>query len=243
MRIFLLGDSINGNGIYRLSAKEKRYLLSVLRLNINETFTARDRNGIFYKAFLYDEDSLTLEKTDNPEETLLDGLSAYKEPLLPITMIISVLKNKKNESEIRMLTEMGVRRIILMETEFTEGHLTEHNIERFSLIMREAVQQSGAALPELTGPVPFREALAAAEGRLIILHQGMRKSSVSLLKALDGAESVTAMIGPEGGFSDNECAVAEEAGAVPVLLKTNILRSETAAIYTAAAAQVLLQEK
>lgn len=243
MRIFLLSGDIAGSSIYKLSKKERRYLFSVLRLNVNDTFTAKDKDGRYFKAFLYDEESLTLEETDNPEETLLDGLSSFKEPLLPITMLISVLKNKKNEGEIRMLTEMGVRKIVLMETEFTEGHLNDHQLERLSLIMREAVQQSGADLPLLVGPLPFDEALEEAEGRLVILHQGIRNASVSIEEAITEAGAVTAMIGPEGGFSEQECAKAEDRGATPVLLKTNILRSETAAIYSAAAIQVILQGK
>ena len=157
-------------------------------------------------------------------------------------MMVSVLKNKKNETEIRMLTEMGVRKIVLMDTEFTEGYLNDHQKERLSLIMREAVQQSGANLPELIGPIPFSEALKEAEGRLMILHQGIRKDSSSIIKAMEGSSSATAMIGPEGGFSDSECEEAERAGAIPVLLKTNILRSETAAVYAASAIQTILQE-
>ena len=133
--------------------------------------------------------------------------------------------------------------VFLMETEFTEGHLNDHQLERLSLIMREAVQQSGADLPLLVGPLPFDEALEEAEGRLVILHQGIRNASVSIEEAITEAGAVTAMIGPEGGFSEQECAKAEDRGATPVLLKTNILRSETAAIYSAAAIQVILQGK
>ncbi len=241
MRVFLLSGNADG-GIYKLSQKERRYLFSVLRLNVNDVFTAKDKNGDFYKAFLFSEDSMTLERTEDPENTLLDSLSSYKGPFLPITMMVSVLKNKKNETEIRMLTEMGVRKIVLMNTEFTEGYLNDHQKERLSLIMREAVQQSGADLPELVGPISFSEALKEADGRLMILHQGIRKDSSSIIRAMEGSSSATAMIGPEGGFSDSECEEAERAGAIPVLLKTNILRSETAAVYAASAIQTILQE-
>ena len=47
-------------------------------------------------------------------------------------------------------------------------------------------------------------------------------------------------IGPEGGFSDEECCLAENKGFFSVLLRTNILRAETAAVYTSAAVQSLL---
>ena len=62
MRVFLLSGEIAGSSIYKLSKKERRYLFSVLRLSINDTFTAKDKDGRYFKAFLYDEESLTLEK-------------------------------------------------------------------------------------------------------------------------------------------------------------------------------------
>ena len=244
MRIFLLREGA-GEGIYKLSSKERNYLTRVLRLEINSTFTAKDRDGRFYKAFLFDGDTLALEPTDVPEETLLDGLSSYKGPFVPITAFISVLKGKKNELEARALTEIGVRRIVLMETEFTQSPLSGHQIERIEAIIREAVQQSGSQAPELIGPVSFSEALGMAEGRTLLLHQSALgeepKRLSDVLSDLDGTVPVSMMIGPEGGFSDRECALACSEGAVAVLLNTNILRAETAAIYTAAAIQSFFQ--
>ena len=245
MRVFLLRrDEWQGN-VYKLSKKEKNYLFSVLRLKVNDTFTAKDSEDNYYKAFLFDEDNITLEHTDTPEETLLDGLSSYKGPFADISMYISVLKGKKNELEARALTEIGVRRIVLMETEFTQSPLSGHQIERIEAIIREAVQQSGSQAPELIGPVSFSEALGMAEGRTLLLHQSALgeepKRLSDVLSDLDGTVPVSMMIGPEGGFSDRECALACSEGAVAVLLNTNILRAETAAIYTAAAIQSFFQ--
>ena len=240
MRLFLL-SRIPENGIYHLSAKERKYLFSVLRKKVNDTFTASDRNGNYYKAFLFDEESMTIEPTDAPEETLNDSLSSFKGPFFPITMYISVLKGKKNETEIRMLTEMGVGKIVLINTEFTEGIWNSHMSERINSIAREAVQQSGSRAPEIYGPIPFEKAIEEAEGTVLILHQSSRTKTQSLTD-IDFGSRVSCMIGPEGGFSDKECSLAEEHGAIPVLLKTNILRAETAAIYTASSLQTILHK-
>ncbi len=244
MRVFLLRSTYGGESIYMLSQKEKNYLLRSLRLKVNDTFTAKDSRERYYKAFLFDEDSITLEETDKPEETLLDGLSSYKGPFVPITAFISVLKGKKNEIEVRALTEIGVRKIVLMETEFTQSPLSGHQKERIAAIIREAVQQSGSPEPELEGPVSFKKALELADKKILILHQSTLEKTRSLKEALadtDIMTPVSIMIGPEGGFSDKECEMAVKKGAVPVLLNTNILRAETAAIYTAASVQTLFQ--
>ena len=66
-----------------------------------------------------------------------------------------------------------------------------------------------------------------------------------LVKELYGTEGmeISLFIGSEGGFSDEECEAAEGKGIVPVLLNTNILRAETAAIYAVAGVQTLLNRE
>lgn len=243
MRVFLLRRKDWKGNTYELSKKEKTYLFSVLRLSVNDVFTAKDSDDNYYKAFLFDENTITLEATDNPEETLLDNLSSYSGPFRGISMYISVLKGKKNETEVRMLTEMGVDEIILVETEFMQEKLSNHSLERLELIKREAVQQSGSKEPSLVGPITFDEAIKSADGKILILHQSSLKESVSIKEALadDNGERISAFIGPEGGFSDKECEKAISNKAIPVLLHTNILRAETAAIYTAASIQSIVQ--
>ena len=184
----------------------------------------------------------TLEATDDPEETLLDNLSSYDGVFASINAFIAVLKNKKTETQVRMLTEIGVRKIILMETEFTEGTLNSHQMERLETIVREAVQQSGSDVPELIGPLSFADSLKLLAGRSLILHQSRRSKTLSIAEAVENADAVSFMIGPEGGFSDKECEMAELEGALPVLLPTNILRAETAAVYSASAIQIFLND-
>ncbi len=245
MRIFLLSGDYNGDRIYTLKAKEKQYLSKVLRLERGTVFTAKDRKENYYKAELIDDDTLTLDSTENPEETLLDGLSGYKGEFFPITMFISILKGKKNELVVKALTEMGVKKIVFVKTEFVqEKDFTVHQRERLESIVREAVQQSGAKSPILEGPIDFDKAIEEAPKNSMILHQSTRGRTLSLTSAvnnMDGEKEYGCFIGPEGGFSNSECEKAENRGFATVLLNTNILRAETAAIYTAASLQTLLQ--
>lgn len=245
MRIFLLSGDYNGERLYSLKSKEKQYLGKVLRLEVGTVFTAKDRKENYYTAELIDEDTLSLVSSDKPEETLLDGLSGYKGEFFPITMFISILKGKKNEMVVRALTEMGVTRIIFVKTEFVqEKDFTSHQRERLESIVKEAVQQSGAKSPILEGPIDFKKALENAPKNSMILHQSTRGKTMCLTEAVEEMDKnydFACFIGPEGGFSDSECELAEDKGIKTVLLNTNILRAETAAIYTAASLQTLIQ--
>ncbi len=243
MRVFLLDSAISDDLIYPLKAREVNYLNKVLRLEVGIVFTAKDKADNYYEATLIDEATLSLKPSDNPETTLLDNLSSYKGSFAPIDMYISLLKGKKNETVVRALTEIGVRSITFVESEFIqEKELSNHQKERLEVILKEAVQQSGSKAPILSGPIKFDEAIKNAQGLKLILHQSKRGDTKSLKEALaySNDSPVSLFIGPEGGFSDEECEKAEANNAIPVLLKTNILRAETAAIYSASATQFFL---
>lgn len=242
MRVFLLDRTFSGESIYTLKKREVQYLEKVLRLEEGTVFTAKDIRENYYRATILPGGNLSLEPTENPEETLLDSLSGYRSAFAPIDMYVSLLKGKKNETVVRALTEIGVRRIVFVRSTYCqEKDFSAHDRERLGVILSEAVQQCGGKAPSLEGPVDFDEALGKAEGRVLLLHQALRGSTLSLRDiAFDKDGVVSCFIGPEGGFSDDECEMAEEAGAVPVLLRTNILRAETSSIYTAAAIQTLL---
>lgn len=245
MRVFLLDKSYSGGDTYPLKSRDIKYLEKVLRLEDGVIFTAKDEKENYYKATFQSSGYLFLEKTDNPEETLLDTLSSYTGPFAKIDMYVSLLKGKKNETVVRALTEIGVRRIVFVTSEFCqEKDFNPHQKERLELIEKEAVQQSGGKTPTLEGPVPYFEAVKEAEGIKILLHQAVRGATKSLKDVIFSEniseDVISVFVGPEGGFSNSECINAENMGFIPVLLRTNVLRAETASIYIASSLQTLL---
>ena len=172
MRVFLLSQDYDGSPLYSLKKREVQYLEKVLRLEKGTIFTAKDTKDNYYEATLEDEGTLLLKPTDNPEDTLLDSLSGYSGPFAPIDVYVSILKGKKNESVVRALTEIGVRKIIFMDTDNAQEHdFSSHQKERLETILKEAVQQSGSRSPIISGPVSFFTAIEKAEGKNVILHQ------------------------------------------------------------------------
>lgn len=245
MRIFLLDRTYSGESLYQMKKREIQYLEKVLRLSPGTVFTAKDKDENYFEATILQDGVLSLRPAADPEETLLDSLSGYSGPFAPIDIYVSILKGKKNESVVRALTEIGVRRIIFVESTFCqEKTFSSHQRERLETIISEAVQQCGGRKPSLEGPVSFEEAVKNAEGRKIILHQAVRERTLSIKEALEEKKEknfvISAFVGPEGGFSDSECLFAEKNGVLPVLLKTNILRAETCSVYTAAVIQTFV---
>jgi 16S rRNA (uracil1498-N3)-methyltransferase len=104
------------------------------------------------------------------------------------------------------------------------------------------MKQSGrCVLPRILEPVTFREFISSCEPRALkyIPHEQAKIPLTPDRPAGDGPAVVC--VGPEGGFSDQEVALAQEAGFQPVSLGARRLRTETAALV--ACAIVLLDEQ
>lgn len=243
MRVLLIDSNKIDSSIYQLTKKLKNYLFNSLRLNEGDIFICKDEKETYYKATLFSS-YIYVEKTELDESLLLDNLSGYKGTLPDISLYIGCLKGKKNESLVNALTQIGIKKIAFLITDYSERtSFTEHEKERIIIQAKEAVQQSGSKMPEIIFSLPFDTSINEAEN-ILLLHQDKTNSSISLKEAIKTNQhysSYSIFIGPEGGFSNIEIEKAKRNNAQLVLLKTNILRSEIAAIYTCSSLQTLIQ--
>ncbi|RPJ00584.1 MAG: 16S rRNA (uracil(1498)-N(3))-methyltransferase, partial [Chloroflexi bacterium] len=143
-------------------------------------------------------------------------------------------------------TEIGVSRFVPVISQRTvisdRERVTANKLPRWERIITEAAEQSRRGrVPVLDDPISFAQAVADAaqsDRALIPWEQEISRSFRSNLSG-SGAAAVALIIGPEGGFSDEEIELAGQYGVIPVTLGPRILRAETAAI---AAAMLVLYE-
>jgi 16S rRNA (uracil1498-N3)-methyltransferase len=133
---------------------------------------------------------------------------------------------------VQKLGELGVDELALIRTERTvrewSGDRGERAVERLQLVAREAAMQSRRPfVMRVLLPTPLEEALAV-RASVILLWEGADASLASALP--DEARPTRLVVGPEGGFTDQEVDLARERGAVPASLGEGILRTETAAV-------------
>ena len=138
------------------------------------------------------------------------------------TVAVAIPKADRPEWLVQKLTELGIDRIVLLHAERSvvhwEGERTDRHVAKLRRTTVEALQQSrGIWLPEIVGPVPAREVLAAVP----IAEPGGR--------ALAPTDRGIA-VGPEGGWSPAELDLAVDR----VSLGPTVLRVETAALVAAA---------
>jgi 16S rRNA (uracil1498-N3)-methyltransferase len=149
-------------------------------------------------------------------------------------------KGDKVDGVIRQLVEMGVDRIVVFEAGRSvarwDGARQAAAGRRWATIAREAAKQSHRAwLPVLEGPLPDAAAAATAgRGLGLVAHPAAGSRLGDVLDEVPRPDSVWVVVGPEGGLSGEEVATFAAAGAVPVSLGPQILRTETASVVAAA---------
>lgn len=167
-----------------------------------------------------------------------------------VVLCQGMLKAAKFETVLQKCTELGVAEFVPLPTEravAATDELSPAKRARWEHILAEAVEQSGGSrLPRLAAPQPLMHALTHLRAGGIALFpwegardQGLRTALLEAVKARGGLANVPEVrifIGPEGGFSQGEAALAERAGANLVTLGPRILRAETAAIVASALA-------
>jgi 16S rRNA (uracil1498-N3)-methyltransferase len=144
-----------------------------------------------------------------------------------VNLYLAILKKENFELAVQKAVECGVSNITPIITERTIK--TGLNMERLEKIILEASEQCGRDIvPTLFPILKFENALAygIGAGEKIIFHVGEN----NLYKPNQSAKSVSIFIGPEGGFTDNEIALAKESNYKVASLGPLTLRGETAAI-------------
>jgi 16S rRNA (uracil1498-N3)-methyltransferase len=216
----------------------------VLRLSVGDTVTLLDGHGGEYPAEI-----VTLERK-RVAVRLGDRCEGASEPPGRVVLCQGMLKAAKYEIILQKGTELGVAAFVPLLTERAVAAVDEASAgkqARWRKIVAEAVEQcGGACLPALEAPRPLLHALAGIPAGAVALipWEGERATplNAALAAALAAAggsvhvPEVRLFIGPEGGFSEGEIALAQRHGAIPVTLGPRILRAETAAIVAAALA-------
>jgi 16S rRNA (uracil1498-N3)-methyltransferase len=160
------------------------------------------------------------------------------EPKVKLNLVCAVTK-KTFEWILEKGTELGVSEFTPLISERTEKK--DINTERAKRIITESAEQSGKTiLPVLNGEVTLKEYIKLIQkngnvSQTVALHSGgesFQREKVSQYSG--GGKTLSILIGPEGGWSDMEIKVFNDAGIPVYSLGTQTLRAETAAVAVAA---------
>ncbi|MBW3886907.1 16S rRNA (uracil(1498)-N(3))-methyltransferase [Neisseria meningitidis] len=211
--------------------------LNVLRVRPNENITLFDGKGKAHAAQL-----TVLEKRRAGAEILHEETADAESPL-NITLIQSISSGERMDFTLQKSVELGVTAIQPVISERCivrlDGERAAKRLARWQEIVISACEQSGRnTVPPVLPIIGYREALdkmPSESTKLIMSINRARK--LGDIRQPSGA--IVFMVGPEGGWTEQEEQQAFEAGFQAVTLGKRILRTETAPLAALAAMQTL----
>lgn len=221
-QFFAPRSAIGPDGTLMLEGEEFRHAVKVLRLRPGDRFWATDGQGTQYLA---EVESLTRQALRG---RILDRRVNAGEPETHVALAFAVPKGERADFLVEKATELGVMELIPLRTERSVRDAAGR-VARWQRVALAAVKQCGRSrLPQIHRPLDFPEVV----GILRDYHVGFiadPQASTGLPRS-PLPSRILLLVGPEGGFTEEEVALAREAGFQAVRLGNRILRIETAAL-------------
>lgn len=219
------------NELITLNVEQTRHLRDVLRLRETEKVQVFDGAG---KEFLCAIEKI--EKKETRLKILREISPTAPESNLDLTLAVALLKGEKFDLIVQKAVELGVSKIIPLNTKRADVKLVESRkkIERWQKIITDATKQCGRAkLLEISEPIDFEKFIESADETCVLFSERDGESFANIKQT----QKITAVIGSEGGWEAAEIETARLGGLQIVTLHGRILRAETAAISITAILQ------
>ena len=240
---FVSTDQISG-GTVAIRGRDVNHIRNVLRMSTGEPVFISDQEGEGYECEIREI------RADEILAQILTRSDRTAELPARLHLFQGLPKGDKMELVIQKAVELGACEIIPVVTRRTVVKLDKKKeaakAVRWNAVAESAAKQSGRSLiPAVAGCMSLREALAYGEQFQvkIIPYEGavgVAGLREQMERIRPGAD-VGVYIGPEGGFEEEEVAMAESAGVIPVSLGRRILRTETAGLMVLSVAGYLLE--
>lgn len=236
MQQYFLEQPVTVGDVIELPSDKAHHAIRVLKLNHETVRLVYQETGYF--AEVYAEGKKGMAR-------ILEQDPACNELHTDITLCMALIRREKFELVLQKAAELGVRRIVPFESSRCVVHARQEKLERqkerWNAILAEASEQCKRnCIPECTDVISFSD-LPDYKSTCNVCAYEKAGAQAARLSALAKPDSMTIVIGPEGGFSPSEVQFLEAQAFVPITLGNRILRAETAAFYACAAAGELFQ--
>ena len=231
-----------GDETVLLPKDEAEHLIRVLRLGPGDTVAVFDGRGLecLAKVVAADRRDVRVQVVSRVEPA--------GEAAVPLTLVQAVLKGDKMDDIVRdavMLGVAAIQPVVTARTEVTVAALNRGGrLDRWRRVALASVKQSRrAVIPDVRGPLTFESWLDEPRGdvTLMLAEPGAaaEAQSLSLLREQKIPADAAIVVGPEGGWTEAECAAASQRGIRIVTLGHRTLRADAVPIAAISVLQFL----
>ncbi|MBA5866017.1 MAG: 16S rRNA (uracil(1498)-N(3))-methyltransferase [Nitrospira sp. CR1.3] len=217
--------------VVRISGPLLRHLRDSLRLHPGESLVVTDDQGRRYRT----EITTVAEKAI--EGRIVETATAPSRTNPKIVLAQAILKSEKMEWVIQKATELDVDSIVPVHTRHgvvkIKPERVEHQLARWQRIALEAAQQSERwTIPTIAEPTELSKVAVAypSAGKFVMTERSTATAAATVALQSGPEQTILLVIGPEGGWDQDELHTMQEQGYRTVTLGSRILRAETAAI-------------
>lgn len=160
---------------------------------------------------------------------------ASAESRVAVTLALPLLRGDRSEEVVEAVTQLGVARILpFVSSRSVVKAIGDAKRDRWERIARESAETARRGQAPAIGTVrTWTELFEALPRPILVAWEGEHETRLRDVVPAEAAE-LSLVIGPEGGLSEDEIAVARANGAIVVSLGPRNLRAETAAIAAVA---------
>lgn len=239
VRVYVPLPVVNFDQNVKLSVAASHHLATVLRAEPGDMVQLFDGQGNRFEACITEPGKQLSVK-------ILRALPSDSESPLSIQLLIAVGKGEKMDWIVQKATELGVTHIQPLISRRCAVQLSKERSEKkqqhWQTIVINACEQSGRdVVPTVAEVLPLEKALQMNNNRLnLLLHPEAAGQRLKQLLSETVTSSASVLIGPEGGFTEEEVTLAKQYNFRLASLGPRILRMETAAISSITLLQALL---
>ncbi len=239
MRYFFIEHAQSTGSTLVITGSDARHIKTVLRLKSGDKIGLFDGKGFEYKAKIVDL------STGRVKVSVIRRFPSTAESPVQITVAQGFLKEKKMDGLVRQLSELGIIKwnpfIAERSVPRPDKKQLSARTKRWEKISKEAIKQcKRGCIMEIGDTVSFEEILnisQTADLKIAFWEDELQPLNAKLPGSDRKINRIYALLGPEGGFTQQEIESARDRGFVTASLGPRILRAETATV----AACVLLQ--
>jgi 16S rRNA (uracil1498-N3)-methyltransferase len=223
------GSHIEPGSRITLTPEDSLHALRSRRLKPGEDVTLSDDQGLVASGRMVGEE-------DGRAVVTVDTVRRVVRRVPIVSVAFAPPKGERLAWAVQKLGELGVDEVVPMQSARTvrawNRDRRDRAVRRLEAVAREAAMQSRQPfVTRVLEPEPLEEAVTVS-ATVLMLHQG---GEVPLRQSLpEDPRAIRLVVGPEGGFAEEEVERARELGVEPVTLGPSILRTETAAVVGAA---------